>query len=439
VLEERLVLQTLIEFRFDTPLAQAIFYALGVLIIAYGAWAGWRNAPGTVDPKTKREQAPTREQRIQRALLYAVVFGLVVRAGFYYALPAGVFLGHKGDGFPLHTYGLLLMTGFLCAVAVAARLAERDWGGGSEGIKRRNQVIDLSVWVLVGSIGGAKLLYIVVNWQQYSGNWGSLFQDFPSKFLGLLGGGLVFYGGLICATAAVWWFCRKNALPFLRLADIIAPTVALGQAFGRLGCFSAGCCWGRPASEHVHWAVRFPGEGLARDLFGRPSHSAALAYSSQVQDAERWVIESTGQVFHHAVPGAIRVSDWVAQHGTTLPIHPTQLYEALAQLLLFCGLMIARRYKRFHGQIFGLYLVSYAIIRTTVELFRGDVERGTLNGLLRTLGAEGLAALVPLEAWWNIPTSQFISVVMFGLGVVLLVRRSAQVQPLPAPPGAQLA
>jgi len=439
VLEDRLVLQTLIEFRFDTPLAQALLYALGALIIAYGSWAGWRNAPGALNPKTKREQPPSREQRIQRALLYGVIFAAVVRVGFYYALPAGVFLGHKGEGFPLHSYGLLLMTGFLCAVAVSGRLAERDWGGGSEGAKRRNQVLDIAVWAFFGGVGGAKLLFILVNLRQFSGNWGSLFEDFPWKFLGLLGGGLVFYGGLIGATAGVWLYCRRNALPFLRLADVMAPTVALGQAFGRLGCFAAGCCWGRPASEHVHWAVRFPGEALARDLFGRPSHAAALAYSSQVQDTERWVIESTGQVFHHAVPGAIRVSDWVAQHGTTLPLHPAQLYESLAQLLLFGGLMVARRYKRFHGQIFGLYLVGYSIIRTTVELFRGDAERGSLNTLLRALGAEALAALVPAEAWWNISTSQFISVLMFALGVVLLVRRSAQVQPLPAPPDAQLA
>jgi phosphatidylglycerol:prolipoprotein diacylglycerol transferase len=431
------VLQTIIEFRFDTPLAQGILYALGVLIIAYGAWAGWRNAPGAVDPRTQRAREPTRQQRTQRALLYAVVFAAVVRIGFYYALPAGAFLGHRGEGFPLHTYGLLLMTGFLCAVAVASRLAERDWGGGAEGLRRRNQVMDLAVWVLIGGVGGSKLLFLIINLKEYSGNWGSLFQDFPWKFLGLLGGGLVFYGGLIGGIVAVWWFCRKHEIPFLRLADIVAPTVALGQAFGRLGCFSAGCCWGRPAGEHLAWAVRFPGEGLARDVFGRLSHSAALAYSSQLQDTDRWVIESTGQVFHHAVPGAVRVSEWVAQHGTTLPIHPTQLYESLAQLLLFTGLMVARRYKRFHGQIFGLYLVGYAVIRTTVEVFRGDVERGTLNGLLRSLGADALAALVPLESWWNISTSQFISLVMFALGLVLLVRRSAQVQPLPAPPDPQ--
>jgi phosphatidylglycerol:prolipoprotein diacylglycerol transferase len=431
------VLPTLFEFRFDTPFAQAVLYLLGVLVVVYGAWSGWRNAAGSVDPKTHREREPTRSQRVQRAVLYGLVFAAVVRVGFYYALPSTAFLGSRGEGIPLHTYGLLLMTGFLCAVAVSARLAEREWGGGVEGIRRRNDVMDLAVWVLIGGIGGSKLLFMLVNFQEYAGSGRSLFEDFPVKFLGLLGGGLVFYGGFLGATFAVWWFCRKRQVPFLRLADVIAPTVALGQAFGRLGCFAAGCCWGRPASAHVHWAVRFPGSGVAKDLFGRLSRTASLAYTSQAADAQRWVVESTGEVFHHPVPGAVRVSEWVAQHGTSLPIHPTQLYESLAQVLLFAGLMVARRYKRFHGQILALYVMGYAVIRTTVELFRGDVERGTLNGLLRSVGAESLASRVPLEAWWNISTSQFISLVLFCLGLGLLVRRAARVPALPTGAGAQ--
>jgi phosphatidylglycerol:prolipoprotein diacylglycerol transferase len=124
----------------------------------------------------------------------------------------------------------------------------------------------------------------------------------------------------------------------------------------------------------------------------------------------------------------MRLSDWVAQHGTTLPIHPTQLYESLAQLLLFVGLMIARRYRRFHGQILALYLIGYSIIRTTVEMFRGDFERGTLHQVIDQ---------VPLDAWWNISTSQFISLVMFALGVTLLVRRPSGAQELPSTSGAQ--
>ena len=122
-----------------------------------------------------------------------------------------------------------------------------------------------------------------------------------------------------------------------------------------------------------------------------------------------------------------RIAEWVAQHGTTLPIHPTQLYESLAQLLLFVLLMIARvpPVPRTDPR---LYLIGYAMIRTTVELFRGDFERGTLHKLIDQ---------VPLDAWWNISTSQFISGVMFALGVTLLVRVLSVTRELPSASGAQ--
>ena len=415
------MLPTLIDIRFDTSFAQAVLYVVAVLLFGYGIWAGWRNAPGSVDPKTRKELPPTREQRTQRAVIYGVLFLLLIYIGLHYALPATAFLGRKGEGFPLHTYGLMLMAGFAAAILVAARLAQREWGG-EEGLRRRNDVMDLAVWVVIGGIGGSKILFILVTPKDFLD---ALASGSPSKLLGALGGGFVFYGGLIGAALAVWWFCRSRKINFLRLADVIVPTVALGQAFGRLGCFAAGCCWGKPALVHVPWAVRFPGRAM--DIFGQHT-SGAIAFDSQSRETARWVIESTGQVFDHAVPGAIRVSDWVAQHGTTLPIHPTQLYESLAQLLLFVLLMIARRYRRFHGQILALYLIGYAIIRTTVELFRGDFERGTLHQLIDQ---------VPLDAWWNISTSQFISLVMFALGVTLLVRRSSATRELPSAPGAQ--
>ena len=84
------------------------------------------------------------------------------------------------------------------------------------------------------------------------------------------------------AAFAVWWFCRARKIPFLRLADVIVPTVALGQAFGRLGCFAAGCCWGKPASMHLPWAVRFPGSGRSLDLFGQHT-GGSIAWNSQAQ------------------------------------------------------------------------------------------------------------------------------------------------------------
>ena len=423
------MLPSLIEFHFDTALSQAVAYLGSLLILAYGVWSGWRNAYGPIDPKTGKELPPTRDARIRRAALYGVIFAFVLYLGLSCALPSTAFLGKRGEGLPLHTYGLLLMGGFVAAVAVSARLAERDWGG-VEGIRRRNDALDLALWVFIGGVGGSKLLFILVNLRETWEALGSALSD-PMRFLGLLGGGLVFYGGLIGASFAVWWFCRKRQLPFLRFADIIAPTVALGQAFGRLGCFSAGCCWGHPTGDHLPWAVRFPGPGVARDLFGRISGTSALSFSSQFQDSKTWVVESTGEVFHHAVPGAVRVSDWVARHGTTLPIHPTQLYESLAQLLLFAGLIIFRSYKRFHGEIFALYLMFYAVIRSTVEVFRGDIERGKLDGFVRWIGADGLASAIPPEAWWNISISQFISLGMFAAGVALYLHGARKVQPLP--------
>jgi phosphatidylglycerol---prolipoprotein diacylglyceryl transferase len=423
------VLPSLIEFHFDTAFSQAVAYLCSLLILAYGISSGWRHAAGKVDPRTGKEAPPTREARTQRAVIYGAIFAIVLWFGLQYALPASAPLGKRGEGLPLHTYGLLLVGGFMAAVAVAARLAEREWGG-VEGIRRRNDALDLALWVFLGGVGGSKLLFIIVNWRESMEAFGSALGD-PMRFIGFLGGGLVFYGGLIGASLAVWWFCRKRQLPFLRFADIIAPTVALGQAFGRLGCFSTGCCWGHMAGDHLSWAVRFPGPGVARDLFGRLTGNSAIAFASELQDTKTWVMESTGQVFHQAVPGAVRVSDWVVRHGTTLPLHPTQLYESFAQLLLFAGLMIFRSYKRFHGEIFALYLMFYAVIRSTVEVFRGDIERGKLDGFLHRIGADGLAAAIPPEAWWNFSISQFISLGMFAAGVALYLHGARKVQPLP--------
>jgi len=318
---------------------------------------------------------------------------------------------------------VLLALGFLCAVAVAGRLAQNEWRGMQfvegkgwvdvEGPRRREQLVDLSFWVLVGGIVGSRLLFILVNWGEYA--------EDPMRLLSL-GGGLVFYGGLIGAGLAAYLYTRRHDMDFLRLADLAIPTVSLGQCLGRLGCFSAGCCWGDVTAKGARLAAHFPGSGVARDLFGRLAGTSSLAFQSQATDS-RWVVESTGKLFHHPVPGAVRISDWVAQNGVALPVHATQLYESAGQLLLFLALLYLRQYRRFHGQIFGLWLIAYACLRTGVELFRGDVERGTLHGLLASLGAGRLAEAVPLEAWFNVSTSQFISLCMLVFGAVLLYRK----------------
>ena len=403
------MIPVLLKFSFETALSQVVLYVLALGLALYAGFAGFRGSPDG-----------TRNEKLQRAAIYGVIGAGVARLGLFYALPATAFLGGKGEGFPVHTYGVMLALGFISAVAVASRTAEQEFRG-LEGKRRREQMLDLSFWVLLFGILGSKVLFTLVNWSEYEGKFGEIFSH-PAALLDLLGGGLVFQGGVLGAGLAsfVWSRSARVRWPFLRLADLAIPTVSLGGAFGRLGCFSAGCCWGRPGDGHLPWAVHFPGAQLATDLFGRGVDTASLAFGSQVTDP-RWVVPATGRIFHEAVPGAVRISEWVAQHGTTLALHPVQLYDALCHLAMFFGLMALRRYRRFYGQIFGTWLVAYSFQRYAVETFRGDSERGTLNGFFSKHGYEALAARFPLEAWYNVSTAQLICLCTVIAGTVLLV------------------
>jgi phosphatidylglycerol:prolipoprotein diacylglycerol transferase len=421
------MLPVIIHFTFTSLWSQLLLYALALGAVGYIAYNGWRGAEGTPKAPGEAPAPPTSGERMQRALIYGAIAAGVAWFGLRYALPASAFLGERGEGIPIHTYGVLLATGFITAMTVASRLAQDEWrkltwvpdaqGGGqwvdTEGPRKREALMDLGFYVLVGGLVGSRVLFVLVNWKDYARDWTQVFS---------LGGGLVFYGGLIGAALASYHFARLHRMDFLRLADVAIPTVSLGQCLGRLGCYSAGCCWGDVTEAGARFAVHFPGSGLARDLFGRLSHTSSLAFQSQAQDS-RYVVEATGEILHRMAPGAVRISEWAAQHGTTLPVYPTQLFESVGQLVLFLVLLYARRYRRFHGQIFALWLMCYAVLRTTVELFRGDTERGTLHGLLESLGASRLADSVPLEAWFNVSTSQFISLCMFTFGATLLYRR----------------
>lgn len=468
------MLPVLYKFRFEGDGSRPLLYLIALGMVVYSAWSGWRNAGG-VDANGKPIE-PTQQQRRDRALTYGLIGVALAAFGVYYASDLNVpFLGKgRNEGVPLHTYGILLGAGFLSAVTVAGFLARREWSG-ELGLKRRDQIMDLAFSVFVGGIVGSRELFVLVNWKDYIGRKPAeayatvldlvvlaalalaiAFRDRLSKDLAakvvenagqwfvytllggrvaltllmgggftgvtdMLGGGLVFYGGLIGAALASVWYCIRNGIEFMRLADLAIPTVSLGQAFGRLGCFSAGCCWGKVASPEAPFQVHFPGAKSTQTLFGTPSDTASLAWSSMADDS-RYVLERTGEVFQQMVPDAVQISQWVREHDHTLGLHPTQLYESVGQMIMFALLLTARRWRRFHGQIFGLWLMGYAILRTSVELFRGDRERGTINGLFKSNGLDALASLVPDTAWYNISTSQFISIVMFSLGGYILVR-----------------
>jgi phosphatidylglycerol:prolipoprotein diacylglycerol transferase len=167
-------------------------------------------------------------------------------------------------------------------------------------------------------------------------------------------------------------------MAFFSYADAMAPTVAIGQALGRLGCFSAGCCWGGACDVHFALAARFPPE--------------SLAYQSQ--EAARVI---------------------AAGAPTTIPIHPTQIYEAFGCAMIFLGLTLWRSRKRFNGELLALYLMLYAPLRALVETFRGDEERGRVFNFLGSFAR---------HAWWNLSTSELISVGIFAAGAAIYATQS---------------
>ncbi len=264
----------------------------------------------------------------------AVVLGSLWRAGML-------------DGeirLPLHTYGLLIAAAFVAGMWLAQREGRRR-GQDPE------RIADLAFWVLVAALVGSRVYFIFVNWDDYFGPGRALvatpFGRIP-RLLAFWEGGLVFYGGFIASVLTAFWYMRRHGMRFLPHADTLIPSVAFGHFLGRLGCFSAGCCWGEVAGSHLPWATRFPPGSLAFQTFAtRPD------------------------------PGAFLAPDRLS----TLPLHPVQLYEAFGELAIFLLLVwVVRPRKRFHGQVLAVWLLLYAVLRATVEAFRGDVERGMVAG-----------------------------------------------------------
>jgi len=272
----------------------------------------------------------------------ATVIALLLAGTFY--LTAAHYLDRELS-LPLHTYGLLIATGFIVGIGLAQREARRR-GQDPE------RIADLSFWILVAALVGSRVYFILVNWKDYF-EAGTFLAQTPigriPRVLAIWEGGLVFYGGFIGAALAAWWYLRKHRMDFLAHADTLIPGVAIGHFFGRLGCFGAGCCWGGVAHGHLPWLAEFPPQSLAYQTFaGRPDPSAFLA------------------------PDRLH----------TLPLHPTQLYESFGELGLFLLLvLLVRPRKAFHGQVLATWLMLYAILRSVVESFRGDVERGMVLGL----------------------------------------------------------
>lgn len=256
--------------------------------------------------------------------------------------------------FPINTYGLLLAAGMLLALVVAANLAKRD-GLPSE------KIYDLGLWTLIGGLLGSKLLMLAVDEQFRANPWNIFSFDF-------LRSGGVYYGGFLGGFLTLFFLIRRYKLDFWKVADAFAPGLALGQFFGRQGCFAAGCCWGKPTD--LPWGVHFTELGH----------------------------ENTGVPIYGA-------------DGSALHLHPTQLYESFAMLLVFAFLIWLHRRKRFDGQVLVTYGIIYSVVRFTIEFFRDD-PRGDFLGLTTLTG---------------LSTSQIISLIVATGAIVFMILRPKNV------------
>ena len=178
-----------------------------------------------------------------------------------------------------------------------------------------DQANSLFIYLVLAGVAGGKFFMIFEDIDYYLSNPGKL----------ISGSGFVFYGSLIFAIPTLLWFFKKNNLPTWRMLDIMGPTACIAHGFGRMGCFLAGCCYGKPTDS----------------LFGVTYIDAACQ----------------AQPLH-------------------TPLHPTQLYEAGFIFLIFVVLTILKKRKQFDGQLFLIYIILYAIGRGVLELYRADLERG---------------------------------------------------------------
>jgi phosphatidylglycerol:prolipoprotein diacylglycerol transferase len=231
-------------------------------------------------------------------------------------------LFHIGN-FAVHTYGFFVAIGFLLAISLAIREAKRV-GEDPE------KIIDLSLYIIIAAIIGSRLLYVAINWRDFRAD--------PLEIIRIWNGGLVFYGGLIGASLVTIWYLRKHQLHVWKTADIFAPSIALGQSIGRIGCFFAGCCYGKVC--HDWWCVTF-------------THPESLAPKG-------------------------------------VPLHPVQLYSAANAFLIYFVLIRLRRSKKFEGELFWVYTLLYAITRSFIEFFRGDYRGALFGGLLSTAQTMGI-------------------------------------------------
>jgi len=367
---------------------------------------------------------------------------IIVAAAIVFVLPNLV----EGAGLPIRGYGVMMLVGVVTGVGLAmhrAQAARID----------PEKILSLAFWLFAAGIAGARLFHVIEYWdQQYrQPKEGPL--DPVATFkqvINIPAGGLVVYGSLIAGSIALVWFVKKNKLPGLALCDLIAPSMVLGLAFGRIGCLLNGCCFGGVCEPPLPWQVTFPQEAPP---YGRQVEKGLL-FGIQVEQSDEWIDaeEESQQGYVPQIdwvqpdspaeeqglqPGAKIVEfnghpkpttknvmrsfetigtsgivslkvegDDTAMHlapvdppARSLPVHPTQIYSAVNAFLICLLLLAYYPYRRRDGEVFALLLTIYPITRFLIEAIRID-EHGMFGTPLSISQLVSIALLIGVAGLW---------------------------------------
>jgi phosphatidylglycerol---prolipoprotein diacylglyceryl transferase len=213
----------------------------------------------------------------------------------------------------IYSYGFFIVLGAILGMAYTAREARLRFGASYDTINT------LFILLILAAVVGGKVFFFFEN--------PSYYVQHPGKLLS--GQGFVFYGSLLFTIPVMLWYFKKHQFPVMQMLDVMAITTGIVHFFGRIGCFMAGCCYGKP-------------------------HDGLLGVS-----------------FTHI--------DTMAKPAG-IPLHPTQLYDAGFIFLILVVVVYLQKLKTFDGQLFLTYLMLYAVTRSVVEIFRGDLSRGFIIG-----------------------------------------------------------
>jgi len=332
-----------------------------------------------------------------------------------------------GQGVPIRGYGTMLLVAIVSATSLLA------WRAKRVGLDP-DLMISMVFWMFVTGIVGARLFYVIEYWPAFHK---PTLGETIATIVNFSEGGLVVYGSLAAGLAGMVLFIRKHRLPMLAVCDLVAPSLLLGLAIGRIGCLAHGCCFGGPSD--VPWAITFPPgspvyeQQLARgQLWGFATHAdpaAApevtwIAADSPADRAGLRVGDRLARAGGHAVRNttdvALQLRDAVAvqepirletQDGRTVqlvasppparsrPVHPTQIYSAINALVIFLFLLAYAPFRRRDGEMFLLMLTIYPITRFLLEAIRTD-EGSVLGTGLSISQNLSFLILLAIAALW---------------------------------------